>query len=306
MENTIANRIKEILPNHSIRGINQVSTKPGSSVYRIQLHSPTLGNREIYAKKHGENYGHQIHEMMELNPYHELFLMPKILDYHDGFIISEGVSGDTLTKSLLKYALCLDKSPLIECSRKIGQAIGALQHLTNMGTRRIGALNIFLIREIESEDYFRQILKRDLLKNIIHQANELKEIKTRLTQHHGDPSPHNILMRKDQVFLLDYSFQDNATFVDPCLYLVSLELMKNRLGPIMRDTISLMENSFMEAYSEWAYETYDQPIWSTIKTLAYLHFLLMYAKREKTIRKTLVSSIDRPYLLKRIKENCNT
>jgi len=88
--------------------------------------------------------------------------------------------------------------------------------------------------------------------------------------------------------------------MDPSLYLVSLELMKNRIGFLMTKTISQMEKLFIEAYSEWSDETYDQHIWNTIKTLTYLHFLLIYAKREKTIKKNLITSVDRPYLLKQI------
>ena len=301
MENIIAKRIMEILPDHIIQDVGQVNTKPGSSVYRIRLHNAKGEKRELYAKKYGESYNQQIHEMMELKPYHGLFLIPRILDYHDEFIISEGVTGDTLTRVILRKVLSTDRKSLLKCSSKIGQAIGALQHLTNRGTRRIGGLNICMIREIESEEYFNQILEKELLNDILHQVEELKELKTRLAQYHGDPSPHNILLRNDQVFLLDYSFQDNATFMDPSLYLVSLELMKNRMGYPMTKTISQMEKCFMQAYSKWTDETYDQPIWSTIKTLTYLHFLLMYAKREKTIKKNLVSSIDKPYLLKQIK-----
>ena len=301
MENTITNRVMEILPNHIIQDVGQVNTKPGSSVYRVRLHSAKGEKRELYAKKYGECFNQQIHEMMELKPYHGILLIPRILDYHDGVLISDGIIGETLTRVMLRKVLSTNRKSLLKCSRKVGQAIGSLQHLTKMGTIKIGDLNICMIREIESEDYFNQILEKELLKDILHNVEDLKDIKTGISQYHGDPSPHNILIRNDQVFLLDYSFQDNATFMDPSLYLVSLELMKNRIGFHMTKTISQMEKSFMEAYSEWANETYDQPTWSTIKTLTYLHFLLMYAKREKTIKKNLVSSIDRPYLLKQIR-----
>lgn len=304
MEKTIANRIMEILPNHSIRGINRVSTKPGSSVYRIRVFEKGSDPLDLYAKKYGDNCSPKIHEMMGLKEYHDLFLMPKIIDYHDGVLISEGINGGTLTRAIL-VSLYTNRKTLLECSWKIGCAIGALQNMTPRGTQRTGDLDLYLIREIESEAYFKTMLEKDLLKDIRAQAEELKSLKTRVSQHHGDPSPHNILMKNDQVFLIDYSFQDNATFMDPSLYMVSLELVKNRLGFPMGNTISLMKNKFMEAYSQTTTETYDQPIWSIVKKLNYLHFLLMYAKRKQTIKNTPITYVDRKYLLKKIKEDWN-
>ena len=241
---------------------------------------------------------------MDLWGFHSLFLMPRILDYYEdeNIILSEGAPGDTLTRVILRSVLSWDKRSLLNCSWKMGGAIGALQNLTARGLKRVGDLDLYLIREIESEAYFKQILSKDLLKNIRAQAEEMKGLKTRVAQYHGDPSPHNILMKGGQVSLIDYSFQDNATFRDPSLYMVSLELVKNRLGLPVRGTVSLMEREFMEAYSHMTKETYDHPIWSTIKTLTYLHFLLMYARRKRTIKNTLVGAMDRRYLLKKVKE----
>ena len=70
----------------------------------------------------------------------------------------------------------------------------------------------------------------------------------------------------------------------------------------MRHTISLMENNFREAYAQMTKEKYNRPIWGLIKTLNYLHFLLMYATRERTVKKVLVGAVDRWYLLKKVRE----
>ena len=300
MENTIANRINEILPHYSIRNIAQISTKPGSSVYQIRLYSSTLGNHEIYAKKYGANCSSQIHEMMGLDE--NLLLLPRIIDYYEdeNIVLSEGVKGITLTWTLLWNFLSQSRQTLLVCSQKMGKAIGYLQNQTNRGTKRIGDLDVHIIREIESQSYFKKILKRDQLKDILNNIEDLKDIKTGVSQYHGDPSPHNIIMNDHQVHLLDYSFQDNATFLDPSLYIVSLELMRHRLGLPMKKVLMRMENSFMDEYSHMTKETYDRSIWSIIKTLTYLHFLLMYSCRERTIPKTLVSAIDKRYLLKKI------
>ena len=244
--------------------------------------------------------------MISLKDSHERLLIPRIIDYYDeeNILLSEGVKGETLTKSLLKHSLslgfALNTETLLMSSRKIGQAIGVLQNLTNRGMETLGDLDIYLIKEIENEEYFKTILKKDLLKDIKAQTENLKVLKANISQHHGDPSPHNILMKDDQVHLIDYSFHVNATFLDPALYLVSLELARSRLFHAIDNTVLKMENVFLRTYAEtinddeWCFE------WPLIKTLTYLHVLLMYAKRKKTIKNTLVASIDRRYLLKKI------
>lgn len=308
MEKNIAKRVRERLPEYypdrayALQGIDKIYTKPGSSVYRIRVSDKAGRSRDLYAKEHRRGVSRNIHEVVGLVASHGLFLMPRILDYKHDFVLSEGAPGETLTRVLFRGVLSWDRRKLIESSRKMGQAIGALQNMTNRGPHRAGDLPLYLIEEIETEDYFKTILKKGLWRDIRARAEGLKSLKTRVAQYHGDPSPHNILMSGDQVHLIDYSFQDNATFMDPALYVVSLELAGYRLGLPMRETISRMETTFKRAYSQRTRETYDRHIWTTVKTLTYLHFLLMYSKRERTVKNVLVSSMDTRYLLRGIKE----
>jgi len=308
MEKTIAKRVRERLPEYYpdrgyvLQDIDKIHKKPGSSVYRVRVSDKAGRSRDLYAKEHPKGFSRNIHEMMGLVASHELFLIPRILDYKHDFVLSEGAPGETLTRVLFKSVLSWDKRDLIESSRKIGQAIGALQNMTTRGSHRAGDVPLYLLEEIETEDYFKTILKRELWRDVRAQAEGLKSLKTRVAQYHGDPSPHNILMKGGQISLIDYSFQDNATFVDPALYLVSLELAGYRLGLPMRETISRMDATFKRAYSRMTKENYDRPIWSIVKTLTYLHFLLMYATRGRTVKNALVGAVDRRYLLKRVKE----
>lgn len=167
----------------------------------------------------------------------------------------------------------------------------------------MGDLDIYLTKEIESEKYFKTILKRDRLKDLKDKVDELKEIRTEVSQHHGDPSPHNILLNDERVSLLDCSFMDNVTFQDPALYITSLELVRARFGLLLRKPLLKMEKVFWRAYTETTDERWAASNWALIKTLTYLHFLLMYTRRKKTIKNGLVAAIDRRYLLKKIKGN---
>jgi len=277
---------------------DRVRTKPGSMVYKVKIYSVNKGYRNLYAKEHRAEMRENIYEMMGLND--ERLLMPRILDYFEdeNIVLSEGVEGDTLTRSLLgAHGLTL-----LNCSRKMGYAIGTLQNLTHRGIRRLGDLDIYLTKEIGSEKYFKTILKGDLLKELKDQVEELKELKTGVSQYHGDPSPHNILLGDDRVSLLDYSFLDCPTFVDPALYIVSLELVRARFGFLLENIVVKMENVFWRAYTETTKERVSGASnWALIKTLTYLHFLLMYATRKKTIKNSLVAAIDRRYLLKQIR-----
>jgi len=307
----VKERLQGYYPNDkfSLCSINRVNTKPNSTVHRIRIFDKSKGYQDLYAKECQTEVAPNIHEMISLKDSHERLLIPRIMDYYEeeNIVLSEGVKGETLSKSLLKHSLslgfALNTETLLMSSRKIGHAIGVLQNLTNRGTERLGDLDIYLIKEIENEEYFKTILKKDLLKDIKAQTENLKGLKTNISQYHGDPSPHNIFMKDDQVHLIDYSFHVNATFLDPALYLVSLELARSRLFHSIDDTVLKMENVFLYTYAEtikhddWIYE------WPLIKTLTYLHFLLMYAKRKKTIKNSLVASIDRRYLIKKIIEH---
>jgi len=308
MEKKLVSRIGERLPgyypkdNFRVGDINRVSTKPGSMVYRIKILDVAKGYRDLYAKEHLAEVRENIYEMMGFKD--ERLLIPRILDYFEdeNIVLSEGVKGDTLTKRLLRHIFSCerDAETLLSCSTKMGYAIGSLQNLTNRGKHRLGDLDIYLTKEIEKEDYFKNILKGDILKNIKDQVDILKDVKTFISQYHGDPSPHNILLKDDRVSLLDYSFQDSPTFLDPALYIVSLELMRARFGILLKNPLLKMEKGFWRAYNETTKEMGGYKNWAFIKTLIYLHFLLMYAKRKKTIKNSLVAAWDIRYLLKQI------
>ncbi|GAH53171.1 unnamed protein product, partial [marine sediment metagenome] len=159
MEKMLGERVEEKLQDYypedkfRVEDISRVATKPGSSVYRIRICGRSQGYRHLYAKEYRKELTPNIREVLGLRSFHDLFLMPRILDYHDGLLISEGINGDTLTRAILKSVLSRAEQPLLECSRKIGMAIGALQNLTPRGTQRVGDLDLYLIREIETEEY---------------------------------------------------------------------------------------------------------------------------------------------------------
>jgi len=289
--------------------IKQINTKPGSVVFRVKIHDKKKGCLEVYAKRYDKKFNANIHEIIGLKESRAQFLMPRIIDYYDeeNVVLLEGVRGRTLSKSLLYYGfsfgMSLRAETLLACSNKIGHAIGSLQKLTIRRERKkIGDLNIYLIKEIESEEYFKEILGNDFLKDLRSQVDALKGLKTNVAHYHGDPSPHNIIINEDEVYLLDFSFKINATFLDPVLYLVSLELMRSRFAFSLNATILKMEDVFLHAYTEITNENWGDSTWNLFKTLTYLHYLLMHWKRKKTIKKSIVASIDKRYLLKKIKE----
>ncbi len=292
-----------------VRNINRVPTKPGSIVFRVKIFDEVKGYRDLYAKKYDKKLFTNIHEMISLKNNYDKLLIPRIIDYYEeeNVVLLEGINGNTLSKSLLKYGfsfgMAFNAETLLTCSRKTGHAIGLLQKLTHRREQeKIGELDVIPIKEIESEEFFIATLGHDFLRDIRSQVDILKELKTNVAQYHGDPSPHNILLRDEQVYLLDFSFQVNATFLDPALYLVSLELMRSRFAFSLNTIILKMEDVFLSAYTEITNENWDDSTWALIKTLTYLHYLLMYWKRKKTIKNSLVAAIDRRYLMKKINE----
>jgi len=304
-----ADKIHDYYPHDRflVTSVNRVNTKPGSSVYKISLFDKNKGPQDLYAKKFKEKFSSNIREIMDLKQYHSLFLIPRIMDFYEDetIVLSEGSTGKPLTNTLLWHMLSLgwvNYDKLIICSRKMGHAIGSLQNQTNRGTKRVGDLDIYIINDIESNKEYNKIVDADFLKNIRAQIEDLKDLKTGVSQYHGDPSPHNILLKDYEVHLIDHSFQESATFLDPSAFIVSLELVRHRMGPTMQKTVKKMEHDFLSSYTSRTGERWENQTWNLIKTLHYLRFLLIYSYRENTIIKKLVSSIDKIYLLKKIKE----
>jgi len=293
--------------NFSISSITRVKTKPHSFVFNALLVNSDGEHEEIYIKQFGPEIKPGLNEIINLKTEWEQILTPRIIDYFEGdnLVLFEGVKGDTLSKNLLlnNYRLGGNarESRLLECARKMGNAIGHLQRLTEKGSKKIGESNIFIIEQYESEEYVKEILGTQSWAEMRPSIERLKDVKTTLAQFHGDPSPHNIILKGDDVFLLDFCYQTNAVFLDPVLFIVSLDLMRARLPFVLNSTITRMKTIFLRAYGEAANETWDRDVWSLFEFLTYLHVLLKYETRHKSLKNYIVASVDKRYILNKIR-----
>lgn len=289
-----------------VTGVNRVNTKAKSFVYKISLFDKNKGPQDLYAKKFNEKFSSNIREIMGLKQYHSLFLIPRIIDFYEDetIVLSEGSTGKPLTRTLLCHMLSLglvNFKQLITCSRKMGNAIGSLHNQTNRGVKRLGDQDLYLINDLGSNNDYNKIVDAAVLKNIRNQVDDLKDLKTSVSQYHADPSPHNILLKGDEVHLIDHSFQEASTLLDPSSFIVSLELARHRMGPTMQKTVKKMEHEFLNSYTSRTGERWESQAWNLIKIVQYLRFLLVYSYRETTPMKTLVSTIDKIYLLKKVR-----
>jgi tRNA A-37 threonylcarbamoyl transferase component Bud32 len=157
------------------------------------------------------------------------------------------------------------------------------------------------VEQFESEEYVKEVLGTQLWTDVRPSIEQLKDTKTMLAQFHGDPSPHNIILRGNDVFLLDFCYQTNAVFLDPVLFIVSLDLMRARLPFVLNSTITQMKTIFLRAYGEATNETWDRKIWSLFEFLTYLHVLLKYETRHKSLKNYIVASLDKRYILNKIR-----
>ena len=293
--------------NFSISSITRVKTKPHSFVFNALLVNSDGENEEIYIKQFEPEIKPGLNEIINLKTDWDQILTPRIIDYFEGdnVVLFEGVKGDTLSKNLLLNSYRLSgnarESLLLECARKMGNAIGHLQRLTEKGSKKIGESNIFIVEQYESEEYVKEILGTQSWTEMRPSIERLKDMETTLAQFHGDPSPHNIILKGDDVFLLDFCYQTNAVFLDPVLFIVSLDLMRARLPFALNSTITQMKTIFLRAYGEATNETWDRDVWSLFEFLTYLHVLLKYETRHKSLKNYIVASVDKRYILKRIR-----
>ncbi len=293
--------------NFSISSITRVKTKPHSFVFNALLVNSDGEHEEIYIKQFGPEIKPGLNEIINLKTEWDQILTPRIIDYFEGdnLVIFEGVQGDTLSKNLLLNSYRLSgnarESRLFECARKMGNAIGHLQSLTEKGSKKIGESNIFIIEQYESEEYVKEILGTQSWTEMRPSVEQLKDVETTLAQFHGDPCPHNIILKGDDVFLLDFCYQTNAVFLDPVLFIVSLDLMRARLPFVLNSTITRMKTIFLKAYGEATNETWDRDVWSLFEFLTYLHVLLKYETRHKSLKNYIVASVDKRYILNKIR-----
>jgi tRNA A-37 threonylcarbamoyl transferase component Bud32 len=293
--------------NFSISSLTRVKTKPHSFVFNALLVNSDGEHEEIYIKQYAPEIKSGIRKIINLKTDWDQILTPRIIDYFEGdnVVLFEGVKGDTLSKNLLLNSYRLSgntrESRLFECARKMGNAIGLLQKLTENGSQKIGESNIFIVEQFESEEYVKEVLGTQLWTDVRPSIEQLKDTKTTLAQLHGDPSPHNIILRGNDVFLLDFCYQTNAVFLDPVLFIVSLDLMRARLPFVLNSTITQMKTIFLRAYGEATNETWDRKIWSLFEFLTYLHVLLKYETRHKSLKNYIVASLDKRYILNKIR-----
>lgn len=293
--------------NFTVSSITRVKTKPHSFVFNALLVNSDGVREEIYVKQFEPNIKTGIQEIIDLRSHWDQILTPRIIDYFesDNVVLFEGVKGDTLSKNLLLNSYRLSEkareSRLFECARKMGNAIGHLQRLTEKDSKKIGESNIFIVEQFESEEYVKEILGQRSWAEMRPSVEQLKDMKTSRAQFHGDPTPHNIILRGDDVFLLDFCYQTNAVFLDPVLFIVSLDLMRARLPFVLNSTITQMKTIFLEAYCEASKETWDRDVWSLFEFLTYLHVLLKYETRHRSLKNYVVASMDKRYILKKIR-----
>ena len=292
--------------NFSVSSITRVKTKPHSFVFNALLANSDGEHEEIYIKQFEPEIKPGLNEIIKLKTEWDQILTPRIIDYFEGdnVVLFEGVKGDTLSKNLLlnsyRFSGNARESRLFECARKMGNAIGRLQRLTEKGSEKIGESNIFIVEQYESEEYVKETLGTQSWAEMRPSIEKLKDLKTTLAQFHGDPSPHNIILKGDDVFLLDFCYQTNAVFLDPVLFTVSLDLMRARLPFALNSTITQMKTIFLRAYGEATDHTWDRDVWSLFEFLTYLHVLMKYETRHKSLKNYIVASIDKRYILNKI------
>ena len=291
----------------SIKRMKRIKTKIGSEVLNFKLISTDKEEKEIYIKKIDPLFNENVLELLKLKKYWEYLLIPKMIDFleNENSIVYEGVKGSTLSSNIIYYLLkpnkFINEKRLLTCASKIGNAIGHLQKLTKKGESNIGDLNIFLINQFESSEYVNNLVDYEFRNKIQCLIEKIKNLKISVAQFHGDPTPHNILMHKDEVHLLDFSFQDSVVLLDPLLFSVSLDLMRNRMPYLLNSTFKNMKKNFFKAYEKVTYEHWEKPVWDLLKLLTYFHILIKYKKRKKNLKNYFVTLLDERYLLKEIR-----
>jgi tRNA A-37 threonylcarbamoyl transferase component Bud32 len=261
-------------------------------------------SKEIFVKKFGPNIKPGIIEIINLKEEWEQLLTPNIIDYIDegNLLLLEGVEGETLSKNFLLYSLRLGGSArrnrLLECARKTGKAIGHLHRFTEKGKARIGSMKLYMVEQFNSGKY-NNILGENIWAELNPRIAKFIDSNSKIAQYHGDPSPHNILLKGNNVFLLDFCYQNSSVYLDPVLFTVYLDLVSARF-PYMNNVINQMKTEFLEAYITATGMQFEQDKWDNFEFLTYIHILYNYNKRSKNLKKYLVEFLDRKYIKDKI------
>lgn len=290
----IENNLDEYFPDQdvSIKNIRRIKTVR-SIVFRYVLIFPHE-EKTIYLKKFHPSRRDNIQEFIGLEKYWGRLLFPKIIDFFEDecVVVQEGVRGSTMSRNILFHT---DEKGLVANSGKIGEALNLLQEITAKGTRRMGDLNRQFIGEVKSSRYLDELLGSYVMFKIRRLIATIENIETRVSQIHGDPTPHNILLNGDEAYLLDYSFIDGSEFEDPLNFVIALELNKN--VSFVSDTILFeMSDKFLKSFDE-----VGELLWSKLKIIKYAHLLNVFHRRKKNLKRIYVSWMNKKYMIKEIK-----
>lgn len=309
LKEKISKKLKDYYPDRklSIRDMTLVKNVR-AMVLRFDLFEDNHKANEIYVKILEKGAKEQVLELKNLNEYKDLLLMPRIIDFFEDFnaVVMEGVKGGTLSKALVFYTLPIVGNfyevRLLDYARKIGRGLGLLHKFTERRKLRIGDMNLGMITGVKVSPYIRTLLGVDLFNNILNRIEEIEDEKASFVQVHRDPTPHNILVKRDEIHLVDFAFKRGASFEDTLAFSIGLELMENRLPFFSKSLLEEMKHLFFNYYEEFFHHPFEEDFWSFLKLLRCLQQLIVYNQRKTSLKNYILESIDKKYLLDRIWE----
>ncbi|RLI32449.1 hypothetical protein DRO56_03485, partial [Candidatus Bathyarchaeota archaeon] len=263
---------------------------------------------ELYVKILGKGVKEQVLEIKKLNESGVLTLVPRIVDFFEDLnaVVMERVKGYAFSKALFFYTLpvisSLYEDRILGYMRKIGSELGRLHRFTKKGMLRIGDMNLSLITEVKSSPYLCTLIGADLFESIQNKVEEIENERVPFVQIHRDPTPHNILVNGDDVFLVDFAFRLGASFEDTLAFSTGLELMENRLPFFSKFLLEKMKYLFFNHYEKSFHFPFEGNFWILLKLLRTLQQLIVYRRRSKNLKRYVIECIDKRYLLKRVKE----
>jgi len=311
LRDKIEKNLKIYFPNQDfiIKKVRRIKTWSTLVLY-CDLLEDDGKEKKIFLKKIHPNSKELVFEFLKIKEYWNYLLTPRILDFFvdENMVVYDGIKGNTLSKNMFYYIFQIRKSSskkkFFKTATKMGTAIGYLQNLTKKRKEKIINMNTLLINRIESNEQIYKLIGKECEIKIKHFIDFIKDLEIWVSQVHRDPTPHNIYLYNDEVYLLDFAFQNGAIFEDPLCFMASLDLMRNRIPFFPKSIISKMKENFYKAYIDITQEHLEEPFLNSLKILRYLELIIMYGKRKKNIKRHFVENLDRKNMLKEIKNLC--
>jgi len=218
----------------------------------------------------------------------------------------EDVGKENLYKLFIKNTLPFfyRKKILLNYIKDVGISLGNIHLKTFRKYEKLCKLEPYKNQDLKLDMIIKKKIGVNIFQKIFEKTENIKNERFPVSLTHLDLNLNNIHVNDNKIYIIDFSFDENFSFVDPIIFLMRLEFVKNRLFYVNNKFFNDVSNCFLDLYKKTNYRhKIDNYIWNVLRLLRYCYQLACNEQRHtNNLRQRCIGYIDSKYLIKRIKK----